>query len=135
MKPELRALIEAYCAKAAELIPRLAKMLGFKLPITNTEWVGFQVPTPGPTSDDLKYFKHGFGVAIRYDGGVIDIDFGDDGEYNGFDADRLFKFATASRFPTPYKSHYEVEADLKEALAQGQVRFSGYILYYLTIDA
>lgn len=134
MKPELRELIDAYCAKAAELIPRLAEALGFKLPITNTEWVCFDVPNPRPTCNGLQYFKHGFGVAIKFDGGAIDIDFGDNGEYNGFDADRLFRFATASGFPTPYKDYREVEADIKEAVAKGQLRYSGYILYYLTND-
>lgn len=101
MKPELRELIDAYCAKAAVLIPRLSEALDFKLPITNGEWVALQIPGKGITSDGLQYFKHGFGVAIKFDAGAIDIDFGDNGEYNGFDADRLFRFATASDFPTP----------------------------------
>ncbi len=132
MKPELRELITAYCAKASEVIPRLAQALGFKLPITNTEWVLFDPPGRDETSDGLKYFKHGFGVAIKFEGGAIDIDFGDHGEYNGFDAYRLFKFAKNSHFPSRYESEREVEADIKEALALGQLRYSGYILYYLT---
>ncbi|HRI71164.1 MAG TPA: hypothetical protein PK156_43325, partial [Polyangium sp.] len=123
---------DAYCAKAAELIPQLSKTLGFKLPITNVEWVGLDIPYRQEIDDGLQYFKHGFGVAIKFDGGAIDIDFGDNGEYDGFDADRLFRFATASRFPTPYKDHREVEADIKAAEANGELRFSGYILYYLT---
>ena len=77
MKNELQELIDAYRAKASELIPLLSEALGFKLPITNTEWVGLDIPHRGQTSDGLKYFKHGYGVAIKFDGGEIDIDFGD----------------------------------------------------------
>lgn len=125
-----RELIDAYCDKAAELIPRLSKALGFKLPITNGEWVSLDIPGRGTTNDGLQYFKHGFGVAIKFDGGAIDLDFGDNGEYDGFDADRLFRFAIASHFPTLYKNHREVEADVKDAEAKSELRFSGYILYY-----
>lgn len=135
MKNELRQLIDAYCAKAAELVPRLANELGFKLPITNTEWAMLQIPHPEKNPDkiegNLQFFKHGFGVAIKFDGGVIDLDFGDNGEYDGFDASRLFRFAKASGMQTRYADEREVEADIKEAESRGELRYSGYILYYL----
>lgn len=132
MKTELRDLIEAYRSKAAELVPRLAKALGIKLPVTNSEWAGLDIPYRGKTAVGLEYFKHGYGVAIRYDGGSIDVDFGDEGEYDGFDAWRLFRFAEESKFRTPYVAHSQVEADMKEAEATGELRFSGYILYYVS---
>lgn len=134
MKNELQELIDAYRAKASELIPLLSEALGFKLPITNTEWVGLDIPHRGQTSDGLKYFKHGYGVAIKFDGGEIDIDFGDKGEYDGFDGWRLFRFAETNHIRTPYKDFHEVEADIEDALAKGQLRYSGYILYYLNND-
>lgn len=134
MKNELLELIEAYRAKASELIPRLSASLGFKLPITNTEWTGLDIPPQGKTSDGLQYFKHGYGVAIKYDGGVIDVDFGDRGEYDGFDAWRLFRFAEECKFDTPYQDFREIEADIKDAESGRQLRFSGYILYYLCND-
>lgn len=134
MKSELRNLIEAYRTAASEPIPRLSEALGFKLPITNTRWVGLDIPHKGITGDGLQYFKHGYGVAIKFDGGAIDIDFGDEGEYDGFDGWRLFRFAKDSNFHTPYKDHREVEADIKDAEAKGQLRYSGYILYYLNSD-
>jgi len=93
MKRELRELIEAYCTKASELIPRLSEALGFKLPITNGEWVGLDISGRGKTDDGLQYFKHGFGVAIHFEGGKIDIDFGEIGGYDGFDGWGLFPFS------------------------------------------
>jgi len=131
MKNDLRKLINAYCSKASELIPRLSTALGFELPIKNGAWASLDIPYRGKTDDGLQYFKHGFGVAIKFDGGEIDVDFGDNGEYDGFDGWRLFRFAKASDFQTPYKDHCEVEADIKDAESKGQLRYSGYILYYL----
>ncbi len=131
MKNALRDLIEAYISKAAELVPRLLVSLGSQLPITNNEWVALRIPQSGMTSDGLIYFKHGYGVAIEYDGGELDIDFGDQGQYDGFDAWRLFSFAMEGKIQTPYKNHREIEADIKDAESKGQLRYSGYILYYL----
>ena len=134
MKNELRELIDAYREKTSVLIPRLSKTLGFTLPITNTNWACLDIPHRGKTDDGIQYFKHGFGVAVKFDGGEIDIDFGDKGEFDGFDGWRLFRFAEESKFRTPYKNHREVEADIIDAEAKGELRYSGYILYYLNND-
>ena len=131
MENELRDLIKAYQDKAADLIPRLSEALNFKLPITNTDWTGLDIAQRGKTSDGLQYFKHGYGVAIRFDGGEIDIDFGDMGQYDGFDAWRLFRFAVQCNLKTSYRDHREIEAYIKEAESKAQIRYSGYLLYYL----
>ncbi len=125
MKIELRELIEAYQNKASELIPRVSQALGFQLPITNTDWVGLDIAQRGKTSDGLHYFKHGYGLAIKFDGGEIDLDFGDNGEFDGFDGWRLFRFAEQSNLKTPYKDHREIEVDMKEAESNGHLRYSG----------
>lgn len=131
MKTELRELIEAHRSKASELIPQLSNALGFKLPITNAHWVGLDIPHRGNTSDGRQYFKHGYGVAIKYNGGEIDIDFGSKGEYDGW---RLFRFAEEGSIKTPYKDYRQVEIDISGADSKGQLQCSGYILYYHQID-
>lgn len=131
MKRELRELIEAYRSKASELIPRLSESLGFELPMANNEWAGFNIPQRGQTAEGLHYFKHGYGVAVKYDGGEIDIDFGDNGEYDGFEGNRLFRFAVENNIRIPYGNAQELVADIKEAESKGEVWYSGYILYYL----
>lgn len=134
MKNELRQLIDAYCAKASELIPHLANAIKFKLPISNINWALLDIPCRGKTADGLEYYKHGYGVAIKYDGGEIDIDFGSQGEYNGFDAYRLMSFAEENNIPILYDNFRELESDFKDAEKKGQLRYSGYILYYLRDD-
>jgi hypothetical protein len=131
MKKELRSLIYLYLAKTAELIPQIAYALGVTLPITNMEWANLNVPQRGTTGTGLRFFKHGYGVDIKYNGGEIDIDFGANGEYDGFDAWRLFRFAEVTGTQTPYTDHREIAAELEEAEKNKEVRFSGYILYYL----
>ncbi len=131
MKNDLQELIDAYRAKAFELVPRLSKALDFALPITNIEWAGLAIPHRGRTNNGLHYFKHGVGVTIKFDGGEIDIDFGKKGEYDGFDGWRLLSFAEKSFIRTSYKDLDELEVDIKNAEAKGQIRFSGGSLYYL----
>ena len=130
MKCELLSLIEAYCTKAENLVPRLAMALNIKLPITNLEWAALDIKTSGTTNDGLGYFKHGFGVEIQFKGGIIDIDFGNNGEYKGFDAWRLYKFAKESRIDTRYKNEIDLKNDIIQAQSLGQLHYAGH-LYYL----
>ena len=131
MNASLRKLISAYQKKARKLAPLLAAELNIDLPITNNEWITLQIEQCGKTSNGLKYFKHGFGVAIKYKGWEIDIDFGSEGEIDGFNACKLFHFASANEFQIPYKNEGEIESDLKRAVADDEVKQSGNIFYYI----
>jgi hypothetical protein len=131
MNASLRKLITAYQAKARKMARLLAKELNIKLPITNNEWAALQIDQRGTTSKGLKYFKHGYGVAIRHDGWEIDIDFGDKGEIDGFDAHKLFNFAGVNGFQIPYKNETEIESEIKRAVRDGEVRHCGRSLYYI----
>lgn len=62
-----------------------------------------------------------------------DLDLGDAGQTNGFDAWRLFDYAEQNKVDTPYKSVEEVEQAIKRAFQKDEIRFSGYILYYRII--
>lgn len=131
MNPELRKLIKEYLSVALDLVPKLSLALKFELPVTNEEWVALDIPQIGSTDSGIEYFKHGYGVKIKDSGRVIDIDFGNNGEYDGFDAWRLFSFSEESNISTSYTDHREIEYDIKEAVSAGELIFSGYILYYL----
>lgn len=130
MKASLLQLIEAYRGTQRDVALRLASALGFALPITNIRWVGLRIPQKGKTADGLQYYKHGFGVAIRFEGGEIDFDFGDEGQYDGFDAERLYRFAMDCKLATSYTSSAEVRMDIEEAEAMREIQHSGF-LYYL----
>ena len=60
----------------------------------------------------------------------IDLDLGENGEIDGFDAWRLFGFAQDSKIETSFGTHKEVESAMQEAVEYGELTYSGYILYY-----
>ena len=135
MKKELRDLIAKYQAAVSELFPLVARHLGASIPITNLEWFLLKVEQVGETQEGVRYFRHGYGVEMSFGDRSVDFDIGKYGEIDGFDAWRLFEFAQASKIVTPYKDGTELEKDLKQAEGNGEVRFSGDILYYLNDDA
>ena len=130
MNNVLDELITKYVDVAAALFPRVAEHLGAPTPISNLEWAGLGVPQRGSTPDGINYFKHGYGVAMTDGKRKIDLDLGDKGEINGFDAWRLFDFAEGNEIPTPFSSHKEIEIALQEAVDSGELTYSGNILYY-----
>ena len=130
MNSDLDELITKYVDVAAELFPRVAEHLGASIPISNMEWACLGVPQRGSTPDGVKYFKHGYGVAMTDGRRKIDIDLGEEGEINGFDAWRLFDFAEGNEFPTSFASHKEIETAIKDAVDSGELTYSGHILYY-----
>ena len=130
MDRTLDELITKYVDVAAQLFPRVAQHLGASLPITNMEWACLGVPQRGSTPDGINYFKHGYGVAMSSDEYKIDLDLGEKGEINGFDAWRLFNFAEDSKIQTSFGSHEEIESAIQEAEMAGELAYSGYILYY-----
>lgn len=131
MKPYLRKLIERYRDTATRLMPLIADHLGITLPISDIEWAALDVPSNGKIDEATSYFKHGFGISVKYLEGTIDFDLGPSGEIGGFDANRLLRFAQSNQIEIP-NGHLEgVQNDIKAAHNAGEIRFSGYILYYL----
>ena len=129
MKRALRNLVSAYIETSSSLFPRLATHLGITIAISNIEWVCADFPQKGITGDGISYAKHGYGVAMNDGEKYIDLDLGDNGEIDGFDAWRLFMFADENGISTGYKSHCEIESELESAVSKGHLFRSGSLLY------
>jgi hypothetical protein len=132
MNQELERIIGLYQSAVAELFPRLAKHLGTELPITNNEWVQKSYEQRGTTSCGIQYFIHGYGVALKYQTTEIDFDLGAEGQINGIDPWKLWYFLEGSKIKTNFSSSKEVENAIKTEVAQGNMVYSGYMLYYLS---
>lgn len=130
MDKALDDLIAKYIDVAGRFFPRVTEHLGASIPISNMEWACLGVPQRGSTPDGIDYFKHGYGVAMTDGKHKIDIDLGENGEINGFDAWRLFNFAQDSEIHTPFGSHKEIESAIQEAVKLDELAYSGYKLYY-----
>lgn len=83
-------LIESYVHKASLLCEKLKGTL-----LTNENLLRARrlklIPQQGKV-DDIHYSFHGVGCYFEYKNGSIEIDFGPDGNCNGFDQYRLFKY-------------------------------------------
>jgi hypothetical protein len=122
MRTELRNLITSYQDAAARLVPKILDHLGVTSPSSNFEWATLKVPGKGVTPCGKKYRKHGFGIEITYEDGVIDFDFGENGDIDGLDAWFLYDFAVSTGFSIPYIDGREIKNELEEAVLLGELR-------------
>lgn len=134
MNNELLKIIKKYQESVELLFPRVAEHLNVKLPISNIEWTGIDADQRGETSCGIRYFIHGYGIAMN-DGNVkVDFDLGEKGQINGFDAWRLENFVEENNVETELSDGKQIEAAIKEAESNGEVIRSDYILCYLRND-
>lgn len=130
MNQELQSIIIQYQEAVAHLFPRVVSYLNISLPVSNIEWAGINAEQRGETLDGVKYFIHGYGIAMN-DGNVeVDFDLGDKGQINGFDAWRLFDFVQKNNLQTSFKNEREIDELIKRSEKIGEIEYSGYILYY-----
>ncbi len=130
MDERLRPLIDDYKLTVARAVAAL-EATGISRPATTTEWVGYDVPGRGELTGGGEYFIHGFGCAVRLPDTSVDFDFGDDGQIDGFDWDRLSRFA-GSQLAKRYgiRDENELRSLIDDAHASGDLVHSGYILSY-----
>ena len=134
MNEELRKLIVKYQESIEQLFPAVAAHLNVELPISNTDWTGIDSDQLGTTPCGIKYFIHGYGIAMS-DGNIkVEFDLGDEGQINGFDAWRLGSFVADNNINTTLINGKDIERAIKKSETNGEVIFSGYINYYLTND-
>jgi len=131
MDPRLFPLVVDYQRAVAKRFEQLRTELGIEAPKSDIEWAANGIAGRGRLSDGAEFFKHGYGCAIKYAGGAVDFDFGREGEIDGFDASRLWDFAEATNRSYGFSGFKDVDTAVKKAAAEGSLRFSGYILYYL----
>jgi hypothetical protein len=130
MNQKLKILIESYLSAVNEAIQLLVAS-GIELPKSNTEWAISGIAQTGELEGGIKYFKHGYGCAVHLPSGSVDFDFGPQGEYNGFDEWRLWGFLQNSKMPKIFRTEAELKQEFVLAIENGDLKFSGYILYFL----
>ena len=128
MDANLHRLISDYQATVALRFSQLLEA-GIDAPKSNFEWVGNGIEQIGQLLDGSWYFKHGFGCAIKSESDAVDFDFGLNGEIDGFDSWRLWKFAAASKKDYGFASIKDISAAIKKELTEGTLRYSGDLVY------
>jgi hypothetical protein len=131
MDSRLARLIGDYQKRVSEAVAMLVAV-GIPRPSSNLAWAVSDVPGKGTLAGGFTYYKHGYGCAVHGPVWGVDFDFGDEGQIDGFDAWRLYDFA--QRRPTEYgfNSEKEIEGAVKDAERLSELKYSGYILFYVT---
>ncbi len=82
-----------------------------------------------PKIQSLKYIfngykirPHGIGMEIDLKDIKIDFDVGKAGEFNRFDAYRLFNFIEINKIKSSFLSEEEIEEKIKELVSAGQIK-------------
>ena len=130
MNDNLARLISDYQHRVRAALV-LLKQSGIPMPDSNTAWAAMDIPFRDQLEGGISYFKHGIGCAVSLVTGPIDFDFGDDGEIDGVDLDRLTRFAGPSLEKYGFDTEDSLAHCFKAAVASGALIYSGYILYYL----
>lgn len=84
-----------------------------KIPKSNIDWLLTIFEQNGSLKNNVKYFKHGFGIDFRSKNWKVSIDFGPKGEWDGFDSWRLFIFLEDNKIKSKIKNESEIENLLK----------------------
>ena len=105
---------------------------GITLPGSANEWVASAIPEHGVLQGGVAYFKHGFGCCVKLPSGSVDFDFGEHGQTNGVRPNTLLHFAGSKLHGYGFLDEADFMASFDRAVAQGQLRYSGYSLYYRT---
>lgn len=100
------------------------------MPKTNTEWVCTDTCHITELNGGIGYFKHGFGCAVRLNSGVVDFDFGTNGEISGFEVSRLWAYAKSSQNTYGFKNENDLKNEFNQAIENEEIKYSGHILYY-----
>jgi hypothetical protein len=129
MNTALSDLISDYLTSVSTAV-RLMRDSGLPLPATNTAWAINDIPQSGALQGGIKYYKHGYGCAVHLRGGVVDFDFGANGETTGFDLWRLSSFASDKLPQYGFKDEDALKSAFEHAVAKEEFQYSGYILYY-----
>ncbi len=134
MHPGLAHVIRDYQRTVARVVA-LLEAAGIPRPASNMAWACASLPWRGELSEGVRYHKHGYGCAAHARTWHVDFDFGDAGQIDGFDAWRLVSFAGGTLAKYGFASVDDLRCAFAAAVDAGELRYSGYILYYLADPA
>jgi hypothetical protein len=126
---KLNELINIYLNIEENFIKLFLNEKNLSAPKSNFAWSIIDIPQKGNLRNGTEYFKHGFGIDFKNKEWKISMDFGDKGEWDGFDAWRLFLFAQDNPLELKFKSEDEIEALLIQGEKSGIFVKRGDLVY------
>ena len=131
MDATLDKLIGQFRAAQDMAVTVLTERLRIPRPQTAREWVFFcstHKLNHRYTLQDVDVYTHGYGIELKIGGLVVDFDWGENGEPDGFDAWRLYNFAVENKLPVS-ATHGAIQNQLDPAVVAGEL-LKTKTLYY-----
>ena len=131
---EFYNLLESFNNAQKKAVNILKNLWGMNTPITRDDWIGWSQDQyekdEFKNEQNIKIFPHGFGLSYQDEDVYIDFDFGEHGEFNGFDVSRLWLFLEVNKIRSVFTSEKQIKKVVDFGAASGALEFSGYINYY-----
>jgi hypothetical protein len=118
MKPEISEIIDFYLNAVAEAIGELRRTYPVLDNLLDRRRLG--IPREGTLPSGRTYLFRGFGCRFELNGISVDIDFGKNGETNGFDAWRLHQCWTSYGRATNL-SWLDIKSELIDLCNAGEI--------------
>lgn len=124
MEHELIQLIRLFNIAQQQAVEVLESEFGCRRPESQSDFIVRCVPAIREANYSAPGYKirpHGIGMEVTGKGLSIDFDFGEKGQFNGFDAYRLHNFAYRNKLKIAVIKEAEIEASLRKSIENGVV--------------
>jgi len=124
MNQELVNLIGKFNTAQVKAVDILENKFNCPRPSSTDDYIVRCVPiirNANYESYGYKIRPHGIGMEIYIEGEIVDFDFGQNGEFNGFDAWRLMEFVNNNKISTSLDAEEKIETAINEALVSGEI--------------
>lgn len=123
LRTELDHLIARFRDAQDIAVQCIIHVLKFPLPKTCLKWVEYcdrHDVYPLRHRNGVNFYAHGYGIELQVEGLSIDFDFGPNGEPDGFDAWRLYRFAETNAAGVRC-THAQAKQWIEEAHGEGEL--------------
>lgn len=131
MDNKLESLIDDYLVAVAQVVAALVDYGVCERPLSRTNWITNGMDIKGELGNAGTYQKRGYGCIVDYQGLVIDFEFGEQGESDGFDIAKLISYLDLNGRKNPFSTPKALNAAFKEAILEQSITGAENSLYYL----
>lgn len=131
MDSRLESLIDAYLVAVAQVVAALVDYGVCERPLSRTNWITNGMDIKGNLGTTGSYQKRGYGCLVDYQGLVIDFEFGEQGESDGFDSAKLLSYLDLNGRKNPFENTTALGVAFKQAIQEKSIVGTPTGLYYL----
>ena len=124
MDQELKRVIGLFNSAQAKAVEILENSFGCPRPTTSDDFIFRCIPViraANYESDGYRIRPHGIGMEININGTTVDFDFGQNGQFNGFDPWRLYEFLQANKIKSSISDEEQMEVLFSSAISGGHI--------------